>query len=535
MTRDCRAVIATTTQGNPRPNQGVVTCFECGVQGHYRKDCPKVKNQNHRNKARVLDARGKAYVLGGCDANPGSNTVTVIPPDHHIPLWPILGVLQIGIRAKGILLENAGEIPDIDPYEEVAQQGQAPPLSPAYVPDPIQLDEHVPLYAPEPEHPEHHVPSDDDIQVEDQPYAKDDSPTTESPGYIANSDPIEDNTDADSIDYLDEPGTDDEDEDEDPEEDPNVEHEPENEDAKEDESSEDSDKTEPFEENETAATPPPLRSPQTRIPFSQTRLRRARKTVRLEPPMLASMEAHIAENTVAPIPPTSPTYDQAPLGHKTAMIRMRDDIPEEDMPPWRRFVLTAPPPGCDVAESSATAADRAPRGQYDFVDAIEARQGLIRSSGHDVQTISRAADRVEDVGYVRALQTYEHRMMTSIKEVNLRVSYQAQVRRQESKILYTQLHDARTDHKDIRLEIDVVRGQRTAYDTELHEVRQAYFSSEARDRALLARLETLETHIGRMEWQRHRAEDDAVRQIMRTQVLEARARIDTVEDTGSSC
>ncbi|GKA04679.1 hypothetical protein Tco_0683799, partial [Tanacetum coccineum] len=54
------------------------------------------------------------------------------------------------------------------------------------------------------------------------------------------------------------------------------------------------------------------------------------------------------------------------------------------------------------------------------------------------------------------------------------------------------------------------------------------------ERALLARLETLETHMSRMEWQRQRAEDDAVRQIMCTQVLEARARIDTVEDAGSS-
>ncbi|GJT58890.1 hypothetical protein Tco_1002423 [Tanacetum coccineum] len=62
----------------------------------------------------------------------------------------------------------------------------------------------------------------------------------------------------------------------------------------------------------------------------------------------------------------------------------------------------------------------------------------------------------------------------------------------------------------------------------------AYLSSEAQNRALLARLETLETHMSRMEWQRQRAEDDAVRQIMRTQVLEARARIDTVEDAGSS-
>ncbi|GJU99247.1 hypothetical protein Tco_1328518 [Tanacetum coccineum] len=224
--------------------------------------------------------------------------------------------------------------------------------------------------------------------------------------------------------------------------------------------------------------------------------------------MSTSMEARIAEHALAPIPPTNPTYDQAPLGHRAAMIRMRDDIPEEDMPPRRRFVLTAPSPGYDVAESSNAAVARVPRRQYDFVDTVEAGQ---------------------------ALQAFEHRMMTSIEEVNLRVSYQAQVRRQESEIFYIQLHDARTDRRDIRLEIDVVRRQRTATEIELHEVRQAYLSSEAWNKALLARLETLKTHMSRMEWQRQRAEDDAVRQIMRTQVLEARAQIDTVEDAGSSC
>ncbi|GKA20917.1 hypothetical protein Tco_0700906 [Tanacetum coccineum] len=368
---------------------------------------------------------------------------------HRTPL-PIHPYLRIQT--------NFGELPEIDPYDEVAQHGQAHPLLPAYVSNPMELDEH---------------PAAEDAELH---------------GFLADSDSMEDDTDADSIDYPDEQ-EDGEDEDEDPEEDPSEEHEPEDEDAKEDESFEDSDETEPFEENETAATPPPPRSPQTRIPFSQTRLRRARKTVRLEPPMPASMEARIAEHAVAPIPPTSPTYDQAPLGHRAAMIRMRDDIPKEDMPPRRRFILTAPPPGCDVAESFTAAAAGAPRGQYDFVDAIEAGQGLIRSPGHNTLTIARAADREEDVGYVRALQTFEHRMMTSIEEANLRVSYQA----------------------------------------------QAYLSSEAWSRALLARIETLETHMSRIEWQRQRAEDDAVRQIMRTQVLEARARINTVEDTGSSC
>nr|GEU54256.1 hypothetical protein [Tanacetum cinerariifolium] len=85
MTMDYRSVMVVTTQGTPGPNQKVVTCFECGAQGHYWKNCPKVKNQNRRNKAKVLDVRGKAYVLGGGDVNPGSNTVTgtFLHNDHH--------------------------------------------------------------------------------------------------------------------------------------------------------------------------------------------------------------------------------------------------------------------------------------------------------------------------------------------------------------------------------------------------------------------------------------------------------------------
>ncbi|GKB50676.1 putative reverse transcriptase domain-containing protein [Tanacetum coccineum] len=227
-------------------------------------------------------------------------------------------------------------------------------------------------------------------------------------------------------------------------------------------------------------------------------------------------------------PPINPTYDQAPLGHRAVMIRMRYDIPEEDMPPQRRFVLTAPPPSCDIAESSAAA--RASRGQYDFVDAVGTGQGLVRSPGHDARTIARAADRAEDVGYARALQAFEHRMMTSIEEVNLSVSYQVQAHKRESKDFYTQLLDARTDRRDIRLEVDVVRGQRTAYETELQEVRQAYLRSEAQNRTLFALLETLETYMTRIEWQRQSAKDRTVRHMMRTYVLEAIVWVDTVED-----
>ncbi|GJS25846.1 putative reverse transcriptase domain-containing protein [Tanacetum coccineum] len=55
----------------------------CGKQGHYKGDCPKLKDQNHGNKAEnkngVGEARGKAYVLGGGDANPDSNVLA----NHH--------------------------------------------------------------------------------------------------------------------------------------------------------------------------------------------------------------------------------------------------------------------------------------------------------------------------------------------------------------------------------------------------------------------------------------------------------------------
>ncbi|GKD38347.1 hypothetical protein Tco_1258554 [Tanacetum coccineum] len=315
-----------------------------------------------------------------------------------------------GPSTWGIALVNASELPKMDPYEEVAQQGQAHPLSPAYVPDPMELDEHVPVYVPELEHLEYHTPSDDDIQVEDQPYAEDASPTAKSLGYLADSDSMEEDTNTDFIDYPDEPEDGEEDDDKDPEEDPSEEHAPEDDDDDDDTYDEDEEPTEDEEEEEHPApadssvvpvvdhvplagdtkafktdesTPTP-RSPQTRVHFSQTCLCRARKTVRLDPPMSASIEARIAEHAATPIPPTSPTYDQAPLGHKAAMIRIRDDIPEEYMPPRKRFVLTAPPPGCDVAESyDVAAAARAHRRQYDFVDTIEVGHGLIRSPGHD--------------------------------------------------------------------------------------------------------------------------------------------------------
>ncbi|GKB76830.1 putative reverse transcriptase domain-containing protein [Tanacetum coccineum] len=59
-------------------NQRSVTCFECGVQGHYKKYCPKLKNNNRGNQAGNGRATTRAYVVGNAGKNQDSNVVTGI-------------------------------------------------------------------------------------------------------------------------------------------------------------------------------------------------------------------------------------------------------------------------------------------------------------------------------------------------------------------------------------------------------------------------------------------------------------------------
>ncbi|GKF55269.1 hypothetical protein Tco_0165609 [Tanacetum coccineum] len=126
-------------------------------------------------------------------------------------------------------------------------------------------------------------------------------------------------------------------------------------------------------------------------------------------------------------------------------------------------------------------------------------------------------------------------MMTALELVNRRVTYQVDVCTRESSEFCIQHHDAQKDRAAVRAKIEVLRRERLAYELESIETRQALARSEARCRALEARVTVLETEVHRHEWQRQVADNDlAVQHIMRTQALEAGARVDTLEDTGSS-
>nr|GEV81822.1 putative reverse transcriptase domain-containing protein [Tanacetum cinerariifolium] len=257
-----------------------------------------------------------------------------------------LGVIVYGYNGLPMQLV-APPSPDYVP-------GPEHPPSPDYVPGPEHPPSHVEVpYVPEMEYPEYLVPSDVEAPLEDQPLPVDASPTAASPGSVAYSDPDKDPEEdpkddhadypADGGDGDDEPSDDDDDDTDDEDEEP-FEDEAEGEHLAPADSSVvpivdhvlPAGDTEALKADEPTPTP---RSPHTIIPLSQTRLHKAQKTDRLEPPM----EAGIRMRALFP-----------------STFRMTD-IPEADVPLRKKACLTTPALRIEVGESSAAGAARQPR------------------------------------------------------------------------------------------------------------------------------------------------------------------------------
>ncbi|GKC72422.1 hypothetical protein Tco_1118305 [Tanacetum coccineum] len=351
--------------------------------------------------------------------------------------------------------------------EELSDGGPKHLPSPYYVPGPEHPPSPVEVpYVPETEYPEYLVPSNAETPLEDQPLPADASPIALSPGYVADFDPDEDpeeDPEEDHADYLadggdgdDEPSDDDDDDTDDEDEEP-IEEEDNDEEEEEHLALADSSAipvvdhvpsagdTKAFETDDSTPTPS---SPQTKVAFAQARLRRARKTVRLKPPMSPSMEACIAEYAAKPTlpsPPPSllspwssllPQIPSPPLLPLPSSLHLPPPVPTSLPLPSPLLLplpasLSIPPPvnhkeDIPEAEESLTAAPIPTGGHivdYGFIGTLEAET---------------RRQRAEEVGYgirdvwVDLKEDVEEVALTTLEGVNARVTKLAAIQEQDT-------------------------------------------------------------------------------------------------------
>ncbi|GKC81130.1 putative reverse transcriptase domain-containing protein [Tanacetum coccineum] len=75
MIKDCKVTVTPNTQRAPIGNQLSIICYECGRPGYFRKDCPKLKNQNRRNKTGNKNGNKTENQTGGNEATKGAYAI----------------------------------------------------------------------------------------------------------------------------------------------------------------------------------------------------------------------------------------------------------------------------------------------------------------------------------------------------------------------------------------------------------------------------------------------------------------------------
>ncbi|GJY10937.1 putative reverse transcriptase domain-containing protein [Tanacetum coccineum] len=104
LSRDYRSSGPNSTNNNRRNfrvTQNAVTCYECSVQGHFKKEYLMLKNGNHGNQCGNGSKPAKVYVVGNAGTNPDSNVVT----DHYYDVELADGkIIGINTIIRGFIL-----------------------------------------------------------------------------------------------------------------------------------------------------------------------------------------------------------------------------------------------------------------------------------------------------------------------------------------------------------------------------------------------------------------------------------------------
>nr|GEZ00228.1 hypothetical protein [Tanacetum cinerariifolium] len=341
------------TGGNNSGQQRVVKCF----------------NRQGEGSGKVLNKEELEFLV-----DPGISKV--MSSDSHAT------ITYTSMSSYEVIVNGYYGMPmdPLDPYVQLVME--APP-SPDYIPGP--------------EYPEYLPPADDVLSAEEQPLPTAVSPTVESPGYITESEPEmepeeedgdDEKSEEDFIEYPTSGGDDDADDDGDDlsEDDVDDEDEEESSDSEEEEEEhlaptvlapalhssipafEDSDETEPFEEGETAATPPPFGyrvaariyvQPHTLMPFcSESEVERL-LAIPTPPLSLISPTSYPLPPFLMPLPIFTPLHTSSfPLPLSLSSTSGSESILEADISLRKRACFTTPTSGYKVGESSVAAAAR---------------------------------------------------------------------------------------------------------------------------------------------------------------------------------
>nr|GFA30444.1 hypothetical protein [Tanacetum cinerariifolium] len=335
-----------------------------------------------------------------------------------------------------------------DPYVEVALQ--APP-SPDYIPGP----EHA----------------DDEIIAEDQPYAEDASPITQSPEYVPESNfeaHLEDeDPEEDPVDYPVDGGDDDDDEEESSEDDEDEEDDEMDVEADEEEEEEhpapadsvvvaltaadqalSAEETEPFETDESATTPPPhpayhttarisIPAPVPMPAWTDSKVARLLAISSLPASPLSPWSSPPPQIPFPPLPPIlsppSPILSPAPppipirsLGYRVAMIRLRDEAASTSHSPPLQLPSTSrreDRPEVTLPPQKRLDIDLGPRYEvvdYGFVATVD--REIMRDPERKIREL-HATDRRRQIVISEMLRA-DHRR--SIEIIGLRTALQGQ-------------------------------------------------------------------------------------------------------------